>query len=80
VNLCRACKAPIRWARTETGKSMPLDALPAADGTIAIVDGVAIVLEATVRARLHETELEVRPLYRSHFATCPYAVEFRGPE
>lgn len=75
--VCRACKAPIIWARTERGKTMPLDALPAADGNIAIRDGIAIVLGPTVLARLAETELEVRPLYRSHFASCPYAVEFR---
>jgi hypothetical protein len=50
---------------------MPLDAEPADDGTI-LVDadrGYGIVVPVA--------SLPGRPLYRSHFATCPQAGEWR---
>jgi hypothetical protein len=72
-DVCRACKAPIVWARTEHGRAMPLDPEPDSGGNIAIVDDVAVVLTRAVLERLTGE----RRLYRSHFATCPYRDEFR---
>lgn len=81
-SVCRACKAPITWAKTETGRAIPLDPELASDGNIAIIgDGdepVAVVLDRAVLERLRENG-ERRLFYRSHFASCPHADEFRRP-
>lgn len=71
---CRSCDAEIEWARTEHGKSIPLDVGTRADGNIRVVSRVA-------------TERGMAPLIRyvgrgegdrvSHFATCPNATEHR---
>jgi hypothetical protein len=73
TDVCRACKAPIVWAKTEAGRPMPLDAEPVDGGNVALVDGIVVVLGAAARERL-DGKLE---LYRSHFATCPFADDFR---
>jgi hypothetical protein len=83
---CRACKAPIVWARSEHGRALPLDPEPDTGGNIAIAgvigvnlehitpaNLVAVVVPPAVLERLNREHL----LYRSHFATCPYAHEFR---
>lgn len=65
---CRSCGAPIVWAVTAAGKRMPLDAEP----VYAIGSGVV---------SLNGDEVAVverpRPLYVSHFATCPNADQHR---
>lgn len=70
MSQCRACEAPILFARTVTGKLMPVDAVPVADGTL-ILDG------ATVRHATFSDRDAGRPLYVSHFATCTEAPLFR---
>lgn len=67
---CRSCAAPILWVRTSKGKLMPLDAEPCADGNMVVVDGVAFT------AYTLDFEQD-RPRYRSHYATCPQAKEWR---
>jgi hypothetical protein len=67
---CRSCEALIIWAETTTGKRMPLDERPSAKGNLVFVGGVARAATDDDR-RLH------RPLYTSHFATCPDAATFR---
>jgi hypothetical protein len=53
-------------------RSMPVDALPAADGNVLVLaDGKARVLTAAERGRY------VGTLYKSHFATCPQAAQHR---
>ena len=76
---CRSCHAPILWRLSSaTGKPMPLDPEPGADGNIrvGVIQGevVAVVLgpEATAEAREAGA-----PLYRSHFVSCPNADEHR---
>jgi hypothetical protein len=59
---CKSCGAPVLWARTEAGKSMPVDAAPNERGNL-IVDGAACRV-ATLFDPLGER-------YTSHFATCP---------
>lgn len=71
---CRSCGAEIEWARTEKGKSMPLDADPVKGGNIVVESRVA-------------TDHGMAPLAKyvtagegdrvSHFATCPEAKEHR---
>lgn len=70
---CRSCGAAIMWVKTQSGKSMPLDAAPVdatkVDGTCFVEDGVAY-FGAIDRppGDLH---------YVSHFATCPNAKQHR---
>ena len=67
---CRSCEAPILWAETAAGKSMPLDEKPDPNGTFVFVNG------KTRRAEPLDVQLK-RPLYTSHFATCPEAAQWR---
>ena len=78
VNACRSCHAPIRWARTSSGKAIPLDPNPADDGNVRLgwVGGeeLALVLAA---GELEAARVD-GPLYRSHFASCPNAAAHRS--
>lgn len=67
---CRSCGAPIVWARTHAGKSIPIDVDPAIggpanypDGNIALFNGVA--------------EVTASGPHKSHFATCKDAASWR---
>ena len=80
---CRSCHAEIAFVATTHGGKMPIDFEPVADGTIAVVAGLAgeidpplgVVLtdDALARARARGA-----PLHRSHFASCPQAAEWRN--
>lgn len=70
MSRCRSCAAEITWARTTTGRRIPLDAVPVAGGNIELHDGIAHVASQAV--------LSIDPLYVSHFATCPDANEHRA--
>lgn len=73
---CTSCQAPIFWAvSASTGKTMPIDAAPTADGNIVIEAGRAKVLGAIERAALPPGTNR----YRSHFSTCPHAGQWRSP-
>jgi hypothetical protein len=70
---CRSCGARIVWAVTAAGRRMPLDPDPDAGGTIRVHlseggDLLAVIGGAD----------DGRPLYRSHFATCPQASAWRA--
>jgi hypothetical protein len=73
VSTCSTCGGQIIWARTETGKRMPLDANPSSDGNLTLTtDG----LLPTARSIAHGH----RPgqlLFKSHFATCKHATLHR---
>lgn len=69
---CRSCGAPVIWAKTEKGKSMPVDANavdPPDTGNILLTleDGVL-----TAKYVLSASGLRL-----SHFATCPQAPSWR---
>jgi hypothetical protein len=68
---CRGCEAPIEWAMTDAGKSMPLDAAPSSTGTWVFMGG-------KTRKATNEDKRLARPLYRPHWASCPAAPSFRG--
>lgn len=71
---CRSCQAPIRWAATETGKRMPIDAEPAPDGNITVHRDDT----GTVLATVHPVGADLEaPRWTSHFATCPAAGQHR---
>lgn len=73
MNTCRSCNQPIMWAMTEKGNKMPLDAEPVRwGGNIRVHDdGTCSVLHKD------EPRMPGEMLYRSHFATCPKAVQNR---
>lgn len=66
---CKSCGAPIRWARTPSGKATPLDADPIATGEVVLDGGIARHVDL-----LTETD---GPRYRVHWATCPQADSHR---
>lgn len=69
---CRSCGAPIEWATSETtGKSIPLDLVPTANGNLVLVNGRSRYYSAD-DVKLH------RERRTSHFATCPDAKQWRG--
>lgn len=72
---CRSCGAPIFWATTRMGKTMPVDAQPTRDGNVAITRLSGEWLATVVRAK--QRELFRRERYTSHFATCPNAKQHR---
>jgi len=87
VNACTRCKAEIIWAETENGKPMPLDPEPVEDGNVTLHKRrvgipVAVVLGRKQLDNLHAHAVRFGPpvvLYRSHFASCPFADQFRRP-
>ena len=72
AEVCRRCKARIKWARTAAGKAIPLDAEPTMRGSV-LLDEFA---NATFLAK-DEPRPADRPVFMPHHATCPYATEFR---
>lgn len=69
---CTSCGALIIWAVTKNGKPMPVDAVSAPTGNIALVPDPDPREPPT--AQYLKTP-GVR--YLSHFATCPNAAEHR---
>lgn len=74
---CRSCGAPIRWATTDKGKHIPVDAHPTLGGNIALY-AHGNVLHATVitgtKLAAYATQNDV---YTTHFASCPQAKGWR---
>lgn len=80
VRGCNACPAPMVWAVSEsTGKSIPLDALAVPDGNLVYVrqltDGGAP--RPVVRHLKRDEDPGPVPRFKTHFATCPSAPQFR---
>jgi hypothetical protein len=78
MDRCRTCKAQIRWAVTEQGYPIPLDAEPVGDGNLRLAGARfkggtprALIVPKAERAGLDGE------LYRTHFVTCPFADEHR---
>ena len=77
---CRSCSSPIRWAYTDRDKRIPLDPNPlgpedSLKGAFTLADDCDGNTFAT--AALPLDRVLRRPLYRSHFATCPHAGKWR---
>lgn len=76
---CISCKAPIRWARHEvTERSMPLDREPSAEGNILLVDNEGTRFRVLAGMEIAIAQEGTDPLYRSHFASCPFAQSHRS--
>ena len=63
MSACSSCKQRIIWAKTTTGKAIPLNPDPIVGGNLDLVDGVARVVQPHPAVKL----------YVSHFATCAQA-------
>ena len=83
---CARCKAPVLWAETQAhGKAIPLDPEPVEGGNITLHRRrvgipVAVVLGRKQLDSLRGQAVRFGPplvLYQSHFASCPFADEFR---
>jgi hypothetical protein len=85
MTTCRSCGAPNLWAKTESGKTIPLDdAPPTEKGNIIIRMGprqgqetAHVETKAETEARLKCPEPAGRTAYVSHYASCPQAKEWR---
>jgi len=74
MSTCKSCGAEIRFVKTITGNTMPIDLTPTPDGIVQIfANGIARVIPTDERAALPATAVR----YTSHFATCPTAAEHR---
>lgn len=75
---CSGCHQPIFFATTTNGRQIPVDWDPADDGNLSIFDvatgPAANVLTLGQAAGMRAAGIAV---YRSHFARCPFADEFR---
>ncbi len=75
---CKSCGASIWWARTERGKSIPLDALPDPAGNITLElqprgERVAVVHGPLALAMLPEGVKR----WKTHFVGCKSAAQHR---
>lgn len=69
---CNGCRAPVVWAVTPAGKSMPVDPDPTDNGNL------VLTLGTPPRVRPPElTDDPDGPRWVSHFATCPQSEDFR---
>lgn len=75
---CDSCSAQIAWAVTDTGKAMPVDLEPSPRGNV-ILAVKNTVLHAGVLGvnRAAGARQGGQQLHLSHFATCPYAGQYR---
>lgn len=81
ISECKSCREKIRWATWATsGKAMPVDAEPVAEGTVFLF----VRNETTLLCeKVTEEALAAQPTrnrYTSHFATCPNAKQHRKGE
>lgn len=74
---CRSCKAPVRWAMTDAGKRMPLDAEPNPKGEWRLAAAPAGELPRAVHVPESRRDALERELMIPHWATCPYADRHR---
>jgi len=85
MSQCRSCKAPVVWARTTHGRSVPLDAedMGGWEAPLHVDDGNLKPTGDRVPAGAGQTVMVVRYVragegdLRTHFATCPDASSWR---
>jgi hypothetical protein len=71
---CKSCGRPIIFAITAKGRRMPLDADPVAGGNVLVTQEDEDLRAAVVDSA---SQPVTRPLYRSHFVSCPNAARHR---
>jgi hypothetical protein len=70
---CKSCGASIRWAKTLSGSSIPLNMTPDPKGNIMVLDNRAVIITGVDPTKLPAGE----PRFTSHFKDCPYASHHR---
>lgn len=83
MSACRSCSARVVWAKTTNGKRIPLDAVDQGGRDVPITSDEGN-LEPTGRYSSDGSMVvTVVPAgegeYRSHFASCPEADQWRRP-
>lgn len=73
---CRSCQAPVVWAKTAKGAKMQLDIEPADNGNVELVRFEGMTPVIAIHGKDYEWPADVER-YRSHFASCPDAPEWR---
>lgn len=85
VARCRSCGALIVWARTRSGRAIPLDArwtdgvpkpLYTPDGNLIAIEDIAVGAGGPGLLVEHAPR-NGTPRWRAHFATCPNADDWR---
>lgn len=89
---CSKCGQAVWWALTTHGNRTPMDPLPVENGNLLCVDSTGRLLSeeavdlavagkatvtVTVARRGHRDAHGPHRRWRTHFAACPYAAEFR---
>lgn len=77
MSACRSCGAQIEWARTGTGKLMPIEYDDG--GTLLAWPGIAGELCCAVAVEPNDITMPGVQRAVSHFALCPKADEHRRP-
>ncbi len=86
IDRCASCDAEIIWAKSVTGKSMPVDPEPIEGGNIVLVrndsdEPPTARYEGPARQaylkKLAERRRDVSKLFVSHFTSCPDAEKWR---
>ena len=88
LDTCTSCQAQIIWGRTAMGRNLPVDASPAAGGTVALQPGSGVPVTRPGRsgppavppqARVVPAKLAFgrTDLRCPHWASCPYANSHR---
>lgn len=79
VGECRSCKARIIWTTSvKTGKRNPVDAVPVVGGNVLLVSGNnGPESRVLTRDEKERNAANRRPMYVSHFGTCPNAASHR---
>lgn len=76
-SLCRGCGLQVNWGKNDsTGKSAPIDMTASDDGNVVwLRDGI----HYHVLTKAERAEPATAPRFKSHFATCSVAREFKKP-
>lgn len=74
---CASCKAPIEWAQTAKGKSIPLDPELAEDSPLRARANIVIAGRLSSGTRVIAVMKPGEGTYVTHFATCPHADDHR---
>ena len=64
---CRSCGAHVIWAKTQSGKNIPVDLQEIVGGNLRILD-----VPSGKFAKVIQAKPDVKA-YRTHFASCPNA-------
>ena len=77
---CRACGAPVIWARSVNGKSVMLDRQRDLSGSSrhAVMRDTGLRVHVRVLAIGEQPKAGVEHLHQPHYATCP--AQRKGPD